>query len=205
MTRQERKKRKALKRLKRKKVLQKKANIQRNNVKKDKGLTLISDRYVNDILPKAKRGVMNIQTGEVRDWDELSDKEKKEMIEQESRLPEIYNSCPTMIHEKDFVAHDCCICGARCSTIHNSNNAFPVEKPTSALSENGKDNPKRCCNKCDTEVVLPARIKSRKEGTFKEEWAKYDDGSIYYELAGKKPPKSSEDSKFSFSKLFKAS
>ena len=63
MTRQERKKRKALKRLKRKKVLQKKANIQRNNVKKDKGLTLISDRYVNDILPKAKRGVMNIQTG----------------------------------------------------------------------------------------------------------------------------------------------
>jgi len=156
----------------------------RDDVKKAKGLTNISDTFLKKIMPKAKRAVMNIQTGELRDWDELSEKEKKELDEQEAKIPELLNSCPTMIHEKDFIAHDCCICGTNISTIHNSNNAFPVEKPTSALSENGKDNPKRCCNKCDREVVLPARMKSRIEGTFKEEWAKYDDGSIYYELAG---------------------
>ena len=97
---------------------------------------------------------------------------------------DVFNSCPTMIHENDFIPHDCCLCDARIETVHDSHNPFPLTDIASALSENGKENPTRCCSSCDMKIVLPARIVSRTQGTHKEQWAKYDNGSIYYELAG---------------------
>ena len=175
---------KQLKKRRRAKLLKKKANIKRNSLCKQIGLSQISDVLNNEILPNAKRGVMNVETGKTRYWDDMSDVEKRKFNEEKKEMYDALNSSPTMIHENDFIPHDCFLCDARIETVHDSHNPFPLTDIASALSENGKENPTRCCSSCDKKIVLPARIVSRKQGTHKEQWAKYHDGSIYYELAG---------------------
>ena len=148
---------KQLKKIRRAKLLKKKANIKRNSLCKQIGLSQISDVLNNEILPNAKRGVMNVETGKVRDWDDLSDVEKREFNESQKKIPDALNSCPTMIHENDFIPHDCCLCDARIETLHDSHNPFPLTDIASALSENGKENPKRCCSTCDSKIGLACK------------------------------------------------
>jgi len=68
------------------------------------------------------------------------------------------------LHENEFIAHDCILCGQRINKIHNSHNPYPVAgihiKLHSAKNENGKEAPIRCCTKCNENKVLPARMNS---------------------------------------------
>ena len=96
---------------------------------------------------------------------------------------ELLNHTSTMIDEYDFIPHDCCLCGSPIQRIQNSHNPFPLTEVATAKSENGKENPKRCCSVCDINTVRPARIKSLRDGTHKETWKKIHDGSIYAEVA----------------------
>lgn len=68
------------------------------------------------------------------------------------------------LHEKDFIAHDCILCGNKINNIHDSHNPFPlagvkIELHT-AENENGKEAPVRCCSKCNVNKVFPARVNS---------------------------------------------
>tara|TARA_B110000114_G_C14774565_1_gene270197 strand:- start:27 stop:449 length:423 start_codon:yes stop_codon:yes gene_type:complete len=137
---------KQLKKIRRTKLLEKKANIQRSIFTKQNNLQGYSAWYQNEVLPK------------------------------------IYNNCDTMIHENDFIPHDCVLCGSEIKSIHNSNNPFPLTEVTTAKGENGKESPQRCCNSCDGKVLI-ARIISLREGTHKDTWKKIHDGSIYKECA----------------------
>lgn len=74
------------------------------------------------------------------------------------RIRDIYNNLPSMIHESEFKPFDCILCGERVNSVHDSHNAFPLEKPTLQKVENDKGRPRRCCSKCDQEKVMPARI-----------------------------------------------
>ena len=65
----------------------------------------------------------------------------------------------TMIHEKDYVPMNCCLCGAYMETIHDTHNPQPLT-PKCYAKEALLDNlPHRCCSKCNHEKVNPARIK----------------------------------------------
>jgi hypothetical protein len=74
------------------------------------------------------------------------------------RIRAVYNNSPSMIHENEFKPFDCILCGERVTSVHDSHNAFPLEKPTLQKVENDKGRPRRCCGKCDLEKVMPARI-----------------------------------------------
>ena len=77
-------------------------------------------------------------------------------------MNEIYNACPTMIHEKDYVSMDCCLCGAEMETVHDTNNPEPITERCYAKEALETGNPDRCCNKCDKTKVLPARLGATK-------------------------------------------
>lgn len=66
------------------------------------------------------------------------------------------------LHENDFIAHDCILCGNKVKSIHDSHNPYPLAginiKLHSAKSENGREVPVRCCTRCNNEKVMPARV-----------------------------------------------
>lgn len=68
------------------------------------------------------------------------------------------------LHEKEFIAHDCILCGSKVNHIHDSHNPYPLVginiTSHSAKDENGKEAPVRCCSKCNENKVIPARIYS---------------------------------------------
>ena len=74
------------------------------------------------------------------------------------RIRDVYNNSPWNIHENEFKPFDCILCGERVNSVHDSHNAFPLEKPTLQKVENDKGRPRRCCGKCNLEKVIPARI-----------------------------------------------
>ena len=174
---------KQLKKIRRTKLLKKKANIQRSIVTKQNNLQGYSAWYQNEVLPKSRVAIMDVMTGKVTELEDVSDELLDSVKETERMLPEIYNNHDTMIHENDFIPHDCVLCGSEIKSIHNSNNPFPLTEVTSAKGENGKESPQRSCNACENTLVLPARIRSLKEGTHKDTWKKIHDGSIYRECA----------------------
>lgn len=65
----------------------------------------------------------------------------------------------TMIHERDFVPMNCCICGAEMNSIHDTHNPSPIAPQCTAKESLEKGLPHRCCTKCDHSVVIPERIK----------------------------------------------
>ena len=77
---------------------------------------------------------------------------------QNAFLNMIYNSAPTMIHEDDYVAMDCVLCGAEMKTIHDTHNPFPITEKCFAKEAHETGNKNRCCSKCNNEKVLPARL-----------------------------------------------
>ena len=68
------------------------------------------------------------------------------------------------LHENDFIAHECILCGFNVPSIHKSHNPYPLVginiKLHSAKNENGKQAPIRCCTRCNNEKVMPARVNS---------------------------------------------
>ena len=64
----------------------------------------------------------------------------------------------SMIHSKDFIAHDCSQCGKKVTHIDDSHNAYPLGKKSTAKSANGKDDNDRCCTSCNKTKVTKARI-----------------------------------------------
>ena len=76
----------------------------------------------------------------------------------------LWNHCstmedPTMIHERDFVPMNCCICGAEMNSIHETHNPSPIAPHCTAKESLDEGLPHRCCTKCDHSVVLPERRK----------------------------------------------
>jgi hypothetical protein len=65
----------------------------------------------------------------------------------------------TMIHSKDFIPHDCSLCGKEIVSVHDSHNAFPLKKFQYAKEVNGKVENERCCSTCESEKVIPARMR----------------------------------------------
>jgi len=64
----------------------------------------------------------------------------------------------SMIHSKDFIAHDCSQCGKKVTHIDDSHNAYPLGKKSTVKSVNGKDDNDRCCTRCNNTKVMKARI-----------------------------------------------
>ena len=74
-------------------------------------------------------------------------------------LHDIYNSAPTMVHEKDFVAIDCVLCNATMKSVHDTHDARPLAPSQSAKNAFvQKKNIGRCCSECNDELVIPARL-----------------------------------------------
>ena len=73
-------------------------------------------------------------------------------------MKKIYNSTPTMIHERDYVPKNCVFCFTRMKTIHDTHNPHPVADFIYAKESNETDVADRCCTSCDEKVVLPARL-----------------------------------------------
>ena len=64
-----------------------------------------------------------------------------------------------MIHEKDYVPMNCCICGAEMNSIHDTHNPSPIAPQCTAKESLEKGLPHRCCTKCDHSVVIPERVR----------------------------------------------
>ena len=56
----------------------------------------------------------------------------------ERLMNEIMNSDPNSIHEDDFIAHDCSLCGKEVTDMHDSHNAYPLKSHTTAKQVIGK-------------------------------------------------------------------
>ena len=73
-------------------------------------------------------------------------------------LRDIYNSAPSMIHEKDFVAIDCVLCDATMKSVHETHDARPLApSQTAKQAFEQKKNIGRCCSACNSLRVSPAR------------------------------------------------
>ena len=59
----------------------------------------------------------------------------------------------TMIHEDDYVPMNCCLCGARMETIHDTHNPAPLAPHCYAKEALLDSLPHRCCSKCDIKVI----------------------------------------------------
>jgi hypothetical protein len=71
----------------------------------------------------------------------------------------IWNSCPLMIHEDDYIVIDCVLCGATMKNIHDTHNAHPLApSQTAKKAKKRKKNIGRCCSKCDAKLVFPQRL-----------------------------------------------
>lgn len=64
----------------------------------------------------------------------------------------------SMMHSKDFIAHDCSLCSKKVTHIDDSHNAYPLGKKSTAKSANGKDDNDRCCTSCNKTKVIKARV-----------------------------------------------
>jgi len=151
---------KQLKKIRRVKLLKKKHNKTKNTINK---------KLNQDIVKVMKR---NLQTGEQEMLTMTKSQRDKMMFEQEMIGRELYNIAPTMIHEDDFIPHECFLCDKKIENIHDSHNPFPlIDFNSMAKEENGKDEPKRCCSECENSIIMPARFDSCAEETHKEVWA----------------------------------
>ena len=64
----------------------------------------------------------------------------------------------TMIKSTDYEPMNCCLCGARMETIHDTHNPEPLTPRTYAKEALEKGSPNRCCSKCNHEKVMPERV-----------------------------------------------
>jgi len=64
----------------------------------------------------------------------------------------------TMIHEKDYVPMDCCLCGAHMPTIHDTHNPEPLTPKCFAKDALLDNLPHRCCSECMATKVTQARL-----------------------------------------------
>lgn len=78
-------------------------------------------------------------------------------------LRDFYNLIPSMIHEKDYLATDCVLCGKEMQTVHDTHDARPLTASQTAKSANIKGNVGRCCSDCNDSKVIPARIMNQLE------------------------------------------
>lgn len=152
---------KQLKKIRRNKLLKKKYNKTKNQVKK-----VFRDKSEQDIVTY---GLLNALTGEVRTITSTQKEYRRRMLESEIKMREAMNIGG--LHEDDFIPHECFLCGNFITNIHDTHNPFPlINFQSTAKEENGKDKPKRCCSECQFKIVYPARTESLKKGTFKEQW-----------------------------------
>ena len=77
---------------------------------------------------------------------------------QNAMLKNIFNDCPTMIHEKDYKVMNCVLCNAEMKTVHDTHNAFPLTEAVYAKVAQETNNKNRCCSNCNEEKVMTARI-----------------------------------------------
>lgn len=151
---------KQLKKIRRAKLLKKKHN---------KAKIHLNKVFSSDIVKVMK---VDFATGE-KTFETMTRKEADILfLEQERKGREVYNNVPGhMIHEDDFIPHDCYLCGSEITSVHDTHNPFPlIDFNSMQVEENGKKEPKRCCSKCETSIVMPARMESMRNGTFREVW-----------------------------------
>ena len=77
---------------------------------------------------------------------------------EDAMLKNIFNNCPTMIHEKDYKVMNCVLCNAEMKTVHDTHNAFPLTEAVYAKVAQETNNKNRCCSNCNDEKVMTARI-----------------------------------------------
>ena len=59
----------------------------------------------------------------------------------------------TMIHEKDYVPMNCCLCGQSMPSIHDTHNPYPLAPHCYAKEALENNNPNRCCIRCNDKVT----------------------------------------------------
>jgi len=68
-----------------------------------------------------------------------------------------YQPGSSMIHEKDYLPMNCCLCGKEMVSIHDTHNPFPLAPKTYAKEAQEQNLPHRCCSECNATHVNPAR------------------------------------------------
>ena len=59
----------------------------------------------------------------------------------------------SMIHERDYVPMDCCLCGKHMPSIHDTHNPYPFTPKTTPKQALDNNLPHRCCSECDVKVI----------------------------------------------------
>ena len=74
-------------------------------------------------------------------------------------IEDSFNHAPNlMIHEKDYIPMNCVLCGEEMKSVHATHTADPLVDRVTAKEALETGNPNRCCSKCRTEKVMPARL-----------------------------------------------
>ena len=70
-----------------------------------------------------------------------------------------YMEGSTMIHERDYIPMNCCLCGKHMPSIHDTHNPQPLTPKCFAKEAQEKQLPYRCCQDCNNSVVADRRDK----------------------------------------------
>ena len=89
-------------------------------------------------------------------------RQKEEILKPNLMFQEIYNAHPAMIHENKYIPIDCILCGASMPTIHDTHNPAPLTPECFAKQAFETRSPNRCCSKCNSEKVAPARLSQQR-------------------------------------------
>jgi len=85
-------------------------------------------------------------------------KSAKRKVNKKWGVRSIYNSCPTMIHEDDYVPMDCCLCGSTMKSVHDTHNPFPLAPFCYAKEALEKGLPHRSCTDCQPKVLISRNV-----------------------------------------------
>ena len=121
----------------------------------------ITDEQLKTIIDRAMKGDETAMFffKKIQTMKHMDKQFQKCMVESQRETLNLYSQQEgsTMIHEDDYVPMNCCLCGARMETIHDTHNPSPLAPKCYAKEALMDFLPHRCCSKCDRKV-LAARM-----------------------------------------------
>ena len=142
-------------------------------IKQEESLPDYSDQELYEIVNSKDRDKAIDETNRLLKSKKYSKKVMQLVNEQQDRALDEYSQKEgsTMIHSKDYIPMNCCICGKNMPTIHDTHNPVPLTPKCYAKEAQENNLPHRCCSTCDRYFVLPARM-----GCLDEQLKNYEKG-----------------------------
>ena len=113
---------------------------------------------------KIKKAVLPITASDIKKWldnlmyEDCEESQNKILKYYQNKFNKFSYNLSNWIHENEYQPMNCCLCGKEMTSIHDTNNPFPLTPKCLAVNALEDSLPHRCCNDCCIKKVAPARL-----------------------------------------------